>query len=115
MHQIPTINTNIRQIAVIGTHAPRQCGIATFTTDFCEALARQFPDADIFAIPINDGDEHYDYPSRVRFEIAEQDIQSYRRAADFLNTNGVDLVVLQHEFGIFGGLAGSYVLELLRQ
>ncbi|MGZ3678244.1 MAG: glycosyltransferase [Ktedonobacterales bacterium] len=115
MHQIPTANTNIRQIAVIGTHAPRQCGIATFTTDFCEALARQFPDADIFAIPINDADEYYDYPSRVRFEIAEQDIQSYRRAADFLNTNGVDLVVLQHEFGIFGGPSGNYVLELLRQ
>ncbi|MGZ3581763.1 MAG: glycosyltransferase [Ktedonobacterales bacterium] len=115
MHQIPTANTTIRQIAVIGTHAPRQCGIATFTTDFCEALARQFPDADIFAIPINDADEYYDYPSRVRFEIAEQDIQSYRRAADFLNTNGVDLVVLQHEFGIFGGPSGNYVLELLRQ
>ncbi|HLY30440.1 MAG TPA: glycosyltransferase family 4 protein [Ktedonobacterales bacterium] len=105
----------IRQIAVIGTYAPRQCGIATFTTDFCEALARQFPEADVFAIPINDDAERYDYPSRVRFEIAEQDIESYRRAADFLNTNGVDLVVLQHEYGIFGGPSGSYIVELLRQ
>lgn len=115
MRTVPTSHTHIRQIAVIGTHVPRQCGIATFTTDFCEALAGQFPNAEIFAIPIYDGDERYDYPSRVRFEIAEQDIQSYRRAADFLNTNGVDLVVLQHEYGIFGGPAGSHVLELLRQ
>ncbi len=104
----------IRQIAVIGTHLPRHCGIATFTTDFSEALARQFPDARVFAIAINDGDETYAYPPRVRFEIAEGDIESYRRAADFLNTNSVDLVILQHEYGIFGGPSGGYILELLR-
>lgn len=105
----------IRQIAVIGTHLPRHCGIATFTADFSEALARQFPDARIFVIAINDGDETYAYPPRVRFEVAEGDIESYRRAADFLNTNGVDLVVLQHEYGIFGGPSGGYILELLRR
>ena len=105
----------IRQIAVIGTYLPRQCGIATFTTDLCEALAGQLPDATIFAIAINDANEGYPYPSRVRLEIAEQDIESYRQAAEFLNSSGVDLVILQHEFGIFGGPAGNYVLELLRR
>ena len=94
---------------------PRQCGIATFTTDFCEALGAQFPEADIFAIPVNDIDEGYAYPSRVGFEIAERDIESYRQAADYLNINGVDLVVLQHEYGIFGGPSGGYILELLRE
>ena len=107
--------TPIRQVAVIGTYLPRHCGIATFSADFSEALARQFPDATIFAIAINDGDETYAYPPRVRFEIAEGDIESYRRAADFLNTNNVDLVVLQHEYGIFGGPSGGYILELLRR
>src|SRR5579883_964326 len=116
MHQSPTTpTTHIRQIAVIGTYLPRKCGIATFTTDICEALAVQFPAADVFAIAINDGAERYDYPARVRFEIEEQDVESYRQAADFLNTNGVDLVVLQHEYGIFGGPSGSYVFALLRQ
>jgi glycosyltransferase involved in cell wall biosynthesis len=105
----------IRQIAVIGTHLPRQCGIATFTTDFCEALVVQAPGAHVFAVAINDTAERYDYPSRVRFEIGEQDLGSYRKAADFLNTNGVDLVVLQHEYGIFGGPAGSHVLGLLHE
>ncbi|HEU0028160.1 MAG TPA: glycosyltransferase family 4 protein [Ktedonobacterales bacterium] len=112
MDHTPT--SPIQQIAVIGTYLPRHCGIATFSADFSEALARQFSDANIFAIAINDGAETYAYPARVRFEIAEGDIESYRRAADFLNTNGVDLVVLQHEYGIFGGLSGGYILELLR-
>ncbi|HEX9036723.1 MAG TPA: glycosyltransferase [Ktedonobacterales bacterium] len=105
----------LRQIAVIGTHLPRRCGIATFTADTCEALALCLPDTNIFAIAINDGEETYAYPDRVRFEIAEQDIMSYRRAADFLNTNGVDMVILQHEYGIYGGPSGSHVLELLRE
>jgi glycosyltransferase involved in cell wall biosynthesis len=110
-----TPNTPPRRIAVIGAYLPRHCGIATFTSDTCEALAKQLPDTHIFALAVNDGDENYEYPDRVRFEITEQDIDSYRRAADFLNTNGVDMVILQHEYGIFGGPSGSHVLELLRE
>ena len=112
-HKSP--KSRIRQIAVVGTYLPRQCGIATFTTDLCEALAGELPDATVFAIAINDANEGYPYPSRVRLEIAEQGIESYQQAAEFLNSTGVDLVLLQHEFGIFGGPAGSYVLELLRR
>jgi glycosyltransferase involved in cell wall biosynthesis len=107
--------SQIRKIAVIGTYMPRQCGVATFTTDFCEALSAQYPDTAICAIPVNDTSEGYPYPSRVEFEITESDIESYRQAADYLNINRVDLVVLQHEYGIFGGPSGSYILELLRE
>jgi hypothetical protein len=92
-----TQTSTLRQIAVVGTHLPRRCGIATFTADMCEALASRLPDTNVFALALNDGEENYAYPARVRFEIAEQDIASYRRAADFLNTNGVDMVILQHE------------------
>src|SRR6185295_8933575 len=56
-----------------------------------------------------------EYPPRVRFELVEKDIESYRRAADYLNINNVDMVSLQHEYGIFGGRAGSYILEILRE
>ena len=63
---------------------------------------------------MNDREEGYDYPPRVRFEISERDLASYRQAADFLNLNKVDVVCLQHEFGIFGGPDGSHVLWLLR-
>lgn len=104
-----------KRIAFIGNYLPRQCGIATFTTDLCEAIAAGYPETTCFALPVNDTDTGYDYPLRVRFELAESDTASYRRAADFLNGNNVDLVCLQHEYGIFGGPAGSHILALLRE
>jgi glycosyltransferase involved in cell wall biosynthesis len=104
----------MKRIAVVGNYLPRICGIATFTTDLCEALAAQFPDATFFAVPVNDTEAGYNYPPRVRFELRQNDLTSYRQAADFLNINKVNLVCLQHEFGIFGGPEGSHVLSLLR-
>lgn len=105
----------IKRIAFIGNYLPRQCGIATFTTDLCEAIAGEYCDTTCMALPVNDVEEGYDYPARVRFELAEKDIESYRRAADFLNISNVDIVSLQHEYGIFGGKAGGYILALLRE
>src|SRR5512144_190034 len=107
--------TTIERIAFIGNYLPRQCGIATFTTDLCEAIATGYPDTSCIALPVNDTEEGYAYPPRVRFELTEKDIDSYRRAADFLNINNVDLVSLQFEYGIFGGRAGSHILALLRE
>ncbi|MCL6504977.1 MAG: glycosyltransferase family 4 protein [Pirellulales bacterium] len=102
-----------KRIAFVGNYVPRQCGIATFTTDLCEAVAAAAPETSCFAVPVNDIAGGYAYPPRVRFEIEERDLATYRRAADFLNTNNVDLVCLQHEYGIFGGPAGSHILTLL--
>ncbi len=103
------------RIAFIGNYFPRQCGIATFTTDLCEAIAAQYCQTTCIALPVNDVEGGYVYPPRVRFEITEKDVDSYRRAADFLNINNVDIVSLQHEYGIFGGRAGGYILVLLRE
>ena len=103
------------RIAFIGNYLPRQCGIATFTTDLCEAVATEHPGATCIALPVNDIESGYAYPPKVRFELAEKDIDSYRRAADFLNINSVDVVSLQFEYGIFGGRAGSHILALLRE
>jgi glycosyltransferase involved in cell wall biosynthesis len=100
---------------MLGNHMPRQCGIATFTTDLTDAVTAAFPDLDCFVIAMNDPGRHYTYPSRVRFEIAESDLAAYRRAADFLNVNNVDVVCVQHEYGIFGGKSGSYLMTLLRE
>ncbi len=105
----------INRIGFIGNYLPRQCGIATFTTDLCEAIAAEYSDTTCIALPVNDIKASYAYPPRVRFELAEKDIASYRRAADFLNINSVDLVCLQHEYGIYGGPAGSHILALLRE
>jgi glycosyltransferase involved in cell wall biosynthesis len=105
----------VDHIAFIGNYLPRQCGIATFTTDLSEAIAAEFPETTSIAIPVNDIKGGYAYPARVRFELTEKDIDSYRRAADFLNINKVGLVSLQHEYGIYGGKAGSHILTLLRE
>ncbi|MGA8042425.1 MAG: glycosyltransferase family 4 protein [Terracidiphilus sp.] len=103
------------RIAFIGNYLPRECGIATFTTDLCTALAAEYGEGRLFAIPVNDPDSSYDYPEQVRLEITQEDLASYERAAEFLNFNGNDLVCLQHEYGIFGGSAGRYILVLLRR
>jgi len=108
-------NGTIKRIAFVGNYLPRQCGIATFTTDLCEAFAAEYSETSCIALPVNDCEAGYAYPPRVRFELAEKDIRSYRRAADFLNINNIDLVCLQHEYGIFGGRAGSHILALLKE
>jgi glycosyltransferase involved in cell wall biosynthesis len=102
------------RVAVIGNHLPRQCGIATFTTDLCDAIADEYGAAGVFVVAVNDPQSRYSYPARVRFEITESDLSSYQAAADFLNAHNVDLVCLQHEYGIFGGKSGSHVLRLLQ-
>jgi glycosyltransferase involved in cell wall biosynthesis len=102
------------RIAVIGNYLPRQCGIATFTTDLCAAISGEYGNARLLALPVNDTEQGYDYPARVRWSLAQDDVKSYQDAADFLNFNNIDMVCLQHEYGIFGGPAGSHILHLLR-
>ena len=107
--------SKIRKIAFVGDHLPRKCGIATFTSDLLAAVAAAYPQSQCFSVSVNDIQGGYEYPEVVRFEIEEQDLSSYLRAADFLNISDVDIVCLQHEFGIFGGLAGGHILALLRE
>jgi glycosyltransferase involved in cell wall biosynthesis len=103
------------RVAIIGNYLPRQCGIATFTTDLCDAIHSEYGATELLALPVNDTQEGYTYPARIRFEISQDESASYRQAADFLNFSNIDLVCLQHEYGIFGGLAGAHILELLRR
>ena len=100
------------RIAFAGNYLPRVCGIATFTTDLCAALADQATEC--LAVAMNDRAERYDYPLPVRFTVEQNDLAGYSRAAQYRN-NRVDLVSLQHEYGIFGGPAGSHVLTLLAE
>jgi glycosyltransferase involved in cell wall biosynthesis len=106
--------SGIRKIALLGDYLPRKCGIATFTSDLRSALAGQYPSTEVFVVPVNDLPGGYEYPEEVRFEFGENDIESYRRAADYLNFSDADVVCLQHEYGIYGGPAGSFILALLR-
>jgi glycosyltransferase involved in cell wall biosynthesis len=105
----------LEPIAFLGDYLPRKCGIATFTSDLLGAVAAGHLQSRCFAVPVNDIGRCYRYPDVVRFEIEEQDLGSYRLAADFLNSSHADIISLQHEFGIFGGPAGSHLLTLLRE
>src|ERR1700679_1343920 len=80
------------RVAVVGNYLPRQCGIATFTTDLCEAISTEYGAARLFALPINDTEAGYPYPARVRLALAQDDLSSYEQAADFLNFKNFDLV-----------------------
>lgn len=100
------------RIAFVGNYLPRRCGIATFTTDLCTALSNEAREC--LAVAMNDRSARYDYPPPVRFTVEQNELGCYRRAAQFLN-NRVDIVSLQHEYGIFGGPAGSHVLTILSE
>ena len=65
------------RIAFIGNYLPRQCGIATFTTDLCTAMAAEYGSGRLFAIPVNDPDSSYEYPEQVRLELTQEDRASY--------------------------------------
>lgn len=108
------MNMPLRRIAVLGNHTPRRCGIATFTDDLAHSLAQARPDAEVSVAAVNDG-QTYPYPARVQITIEQDDLAAYLAAADALNARGIDLLCVQHEFGIFGGPAGSYLLTLLRR
>ncbi len=103
-----------KNVVFIGDYLPRQCGIATFTADMYQSYARFVPGATPWVVSVNDTMEGYDYPDEVRYDFFQHDLEAYRNAAEFLNARNVDVVCLQHEYGIYGGPAGNYILTLLR-
>lgn len=105
---------NPKNVAFIGDYLPRQCGIATFTSDLYKSYNSFIPDSRAMVVSVNDTQEGYDYPSEVRYDFYQHDQDAYRKAAEFLNAKDTEVVCLQHEYGIFGGPAGSYILTLLR-
>jgi len=103
----------IGSVAVIGNYVPRQCGIATFTTDLVDGLTAEAPDINCWTVAMNDTPGGYAYPEKVRFEINQNTLTDYSIASEFLNISQADIVCVQHEYGIFGGPAGSHLLRLL--
>ncbi|MCK4414685.1 MAG: glycosyltransferase family 4 protein [Candidatus Eisenbacteria sp.] len=105
----------VSKIAVIGNYLPRQCGIATFTTNLCDHLAREMRSGEsVIAVAMNDKPEGYAYPARVEFTVRADVQEDYYWAAEFLNAGQYELAILQHEYGIFGGKAGAYIFHMLK-
>ena len=103
----------LNRVAFIGNSLPRRCGIATFTTDLQLAVAASRGDLETVIVAMTDHGNAYEYPATVGFQINDDRLQDYLRAAEFLNSGQFEVVSLQHEFGIFGGEAGSHILDLL--
>ncbi|MDH5388561.1 MAG: glycosyltransferase family 4 protein [Gammaproteobacteria bacterium] len=106
-------NKVLNSIVLIGNHMPRLCGIATFTTHLLDSIALKAAHTDCWAVAMSDRPEGYDYPPQVRLEINQDHLRDYSMVADQLNLNQIDVVCVQHEYGIFGGQRGSFILELL--
>lgn len=102
-----------QRVAFIGNSLPRRCGIATFTTDLQQAIEASPGSCATAIVAMTDDGHDYEYPPAVRLQVRENELEDYKHAADVLNAGQFDVVCLQHEFGIFGGDAGSHVLALL--
>jgi glycosyltransferase involved in cell wall biosynthesis len=103
------------KIAHIGTYPPRECGIGTFTNNLVNSTVSESEDSHAFVVAISDHDQHYPYPEEVKLVIRQDQQADYVEAANFINLNGADLCILEHEFGIFGGQNGVYILPLLHR
>lgn len=115
MRDMSDKNAEVKSVSVIGNYLPRRCGIATFTRDLAESLSAEARDSRCRVVAMNDKPEGYDYPENVQYEINQHNLADYKMAAEFINLDQPDIVCLQHEYGIFGGAAGAYILELLTE
>jgi len=104
----------LKSVALIGSYLPRQCGIATFTADLAAAILENDPGIDCSIVAMNDRREGYEYPDTVNFQINQGVLNEYRLAADFLNLRNPAVICIQHEYGIFGGQRGSFIIELAK-
>jgi glycosyltransferase involved in cell wall biosynthesis len=107
------------KLAFIGTYPPRECGIGTFTKNLFNAMLDKNSSTKFksegFVVAMNDNDLTYKYPEEVKLTIRQQRQEDYLKAAEFINLSGADLCILEHEFGIYGGESGVYILPLLHR
>jgi len=105
------VTNRMRNIAFLSTYHPRECGLATFTQD----LVRELDKVGLLSRPkvIAVSDKKYDYSDRVIMEIGQYDRESYIKAADAVNQSDIELLVIEHEYGIFGGEAGEYIIDFI--
>jgi glycosyltransferase involved in cell wall biosynthesis len=102
-----------RRIAFVGTYVPRRCGIATFTRDLAAGMKAASDRVRVMAIAVTDPGGQYEYPTEVEYQIRQGTRGDYARAAEVVNYSDVRLVSVQHEYGIFGGDDGAYILDLI--
>jgi glycosyltransferase involved in cell wall biosynthesis len=110
------------KIAYISTYPPRECGIATFNQNLMRAISENFPERKSllnggFVVALNDSEnmQEYEYPGEVKYVIRQNHQKDYIRAANYINTSSADVCIMEHEFGIYGGESGIYILPLINR
>jgi hypothetical protein len=110
------------KIAYISTYPPRECGIATFNQNLMRAINSNFPERQKlseggYIVALNDSEDmhEYEYPEEVKYVVRQNHQKDYIRAANYINTSTVDAVIMEHEFGIYGGESGIYILPLINR
>lgn len=110
------------KIAYISTYPPRECGIATFNQNLMRAISENFPERKSllnggFVVALNDSEnmQEYEYPEEVKYVIRQNHQKDYIRAANYINTSNADVCIMEHEFGIYGGESGIYILPLINR
>jgi glycosyltransferase involved in cell wall biosynthesis len=107
------------KIAYIGTYPPRQCGIGTFTKNLLSSMIsctdKEGKKNEGIVVALNDLNQNYHYPDEVKFTIRQEHQRDYIQAAKFINYSGSDICILEHEYGIYGGESGVYILPLLHR
>jgi glycosyltransferase involved in cell wall biosynthesis len=110
------------KIAYISTYPPRECGIATFNQNLMRAIGANYPERQSllqggFVVALNDSEniQEYEFPEEVKYVIRQNHQKDYIRAANYINTSIADVCIMEHEFGIYGGESGIYILPLLNR
>lgn len=115
LHDATSPASRVRSVTLLGTYVPRQCGIATFTRDLRVAIAGRLGSGNASVIAVGDKLAEYEYPREVFCELPQFEPADYDMIADRINDSDSDFFILQHEYGIFGGADGSFVLNLARR
>lgn len=109
----PAVGATKPRISYMASYPPRECGIATFTKDLVEAIDTAFPGNPGRIVALNESQGTYRYGPEVKFAVTVDDLESYQEAANYLNRSKVDLVCIQHEYGLFGGRHGENLFTFL--
>lgn len=115
MSQFSTTYRRNQETLIISTYPPQQCGIATFSRDLREAIVRRMGEESTSIAAVSEEPLAHDYPRAVKIRFPRNDRASFGAVAEYINGSSYDTVCVQHEFGIFGGQEGSYLLDLLNK
>jgi glycosyltransferase involved in cell wall biosynthesis len=103
------------KVLFLSTWLPKPCGIATFSNDLSKALLAANPRTDYRVVAINDPGDAFAYPPVVRQQLDREELASLRKIAAYINASGADVVSLQHEFGLWGGFDGEFIVPFLER